>query len=43
MLPENKRFLILIGVIGIVVVVLSMAARFLGSTLWCSETLDLRI
>ena len=37
MLPENKRFLILVGAIGIVVIVLSMAARFLGSTLWNPE------
>nr|VFK14663.1 MAG: hypothetical protein BECKLPF1236A_GA0070988_101119 [Candidatus Kentron sp. LPFa]VFK31083.1 MAG: hypothetical protein BECKLPF1236C_GA0070990_101279 [Candidatus Kentron sp. LPFa] len=37
MLPENKRFLILVGAIGIVVIILSMAARFLGSTLWNPE------
>nr|VFK47414.1 MAG: hypothetical protein BECKSD772F_GA0070984_13811 [Candidatus Kentron sp. SD]VFK80655.1 MAG: hypothetical protein BECKSD772D_GA0070982_11375 [Candidatus Kentron sp. SD] len=36
MLPENKRFLILIGVIGIVVIALSGTARFLGSRLWSS-------
>jgi len=34
MLPENKRFFILICIIGIVVIVLSVAARFVGSALW---------
>nr|VFK62075.1 MAG: hypothetical protein BECKTC1821F_GA0114240_106814 [Candidatus Kentron sp. TC] len=37
MLSENKRFLILIAIIGITVLAVSMAARFLGSILWGQE------
>nr|VFJ44086.1 MAG: hypothetical protein BECKDK2373C_GA0170839_100755 [Candidatus Kentron sp. DK] len=36
--PDDRRFLILLGVVFIAVVTLTMAARFLGSVLWPEES-----